>query len=134
MLKLFKQQFMKTNFFLVALLFLVSCKNKIEENNELPIPKSSLVELQYKTGSGNSSNEVTNLLGYGYDAKGFCDTTSARAKILDLTDSNGDIYMGNPNSASPLLISGNNYASFSEKVNNVNTVSYTHLDVYKRQI
>lgn len=122
--KLFKQQFMKTNYFLVALLFLISCNNGIEEINELPNPKSSLVELQYKTGSGNSSNEVTNLLGYGYDATGFCDTTSARAKILDLTDSNGDIYMGNPNSTSPLLISGNNYASFSEKVNNVNITNY----------
>lgn len=110
---------MKTYYFLVALLLLVSCKNEIEENNELPIPQSSLVELQYKTASGNSSNEVTNLLGYGYDAKGFCDSTSARAKILDLTDANGDIYMGNPNTTSSLLFGEKSYASFLEKVNNV---------------
>lgn len=71
MLKLFKQQFMKTNFFLVALLFLVSCKNRIEENNELPIPKSSLVELQYKQVQEIQVMKLLIYLGMGMMPKDF---------------------------------------------------------------
>jgi len=117
---------MKTYYFLFLLFFLVSC-NEEKVIDIIPIPQSSLVELQYKTGSGNSSTEVTNLLGYGFDATGFCDTISARAKILDLADSDHNIYMGNPNSFFPLLISGRNWADFSGKINNSDITNFTPL-------
>ncbi|NDP23006.1 MAG: hypothetical protein GZ091_18285 [Paludibacter sp.] len=118
---------MKTYYFLFLLFLLFSCKEENVVETELPIPQSSLVELQYKTGSGNSSNEDTNLLGYGYDAIGFCDTISARAKVLDLTGSSNNIAIDNPNTAFPLLISGGSFANFSEKVNNVNIINSSPL-------
>ncbi len=107
---------MKTFYYFILLIILFSCKVE----SELPSPPSTLVELQYPTGTGNSSNEVNGLLGYGYDANGFCDTISARAKILDLTDNSNDIFMGHPRSFTPTLFSGGDFADFSEKINNVN--------------
>ena len=64
---------------LVALF--VSCESAIDEK-ELPQVSSSLEEFKYPLGTGSSGDGVYGLLGYGYDATGFCDTVSVKAKVF----------------------------------------------------
>ena len=118
---------MKAYYLLFLTLFFVSCKNGVVDNNEPEISKSTLVELQYKTGTGNSSTEVNSLLGYGYDAKGFCDTVSARGKILDLSGLDNNILKGNPSTFYPFLISGGNLADFALKIKNEEFTNYSSI-------
>lgn len=105
---------------LLLLVFIVaSCKN--DEPNPAPVPKipTTSVDLIYPKGIGSSGDSLNGLLGYGYDATGFCDTISVRAKVLEsLPD--GDIAYDHPSSTFPTLISGVTFAALVNKINNPN--------------
>ena len=110
---------MKKQFCLLLLvLFFISCKDQpvVEEFQPLPSTKTDLV---YPTGSGHSGETRNGLVGYGYDATGFCDTISVRAKVLELLP-DGDLSIGNPNTTFPTLVSGSDFTQFLVSINNPN--------------
>jgi len=108
---------------LLLLVFIVaSCKN--DEPGPAPVPKAptTSADLTYPMGIGSSGDSINGLLGYGYDATGFCDTISVRAKVLESLP-NGDTFHGNPNSTFPTLISGASFTELTNKINNPNLFS-----------
>ena len=105
---------MKT-YLLVFLTFVFfSCSNRSNEPLPISIKPSTLTQLEYPSNTGNSGDKVTSLLGYGYDATGFCDSTSARAKILDL--SSLEFLSEKLNTANSILISANNFSELTKKL------------------
>ena len=67
-------------------------------------------------GIGSSGDTINGLLGYGYDATGFCDTISVRAKVLENLPK-GDLSIGNPSTTFPVLVSGADFAQFLGAIN-----------------
>jgi len=109
---------MKKNYCLLLLLVIIlaSCKNN-EPVLDLPIPPTTSTELTYPLGIGSSGDTINGLIGYGYDATGFCDTISVRAKVLENL-SIGDLSIGKPSTTFPTLVSGSDYAHFLVSINN----------------
>lgn len=113
---------MKKQFFLLLLLsFLVSCNELIDKPDLQSLPSTS-INLSYPAGNGTSGDAMNGLIGYGYDATGFCDTISVRAKIFESLPGD-DIFFGNPNTISPTLVSGGSYAELLNKINNPNIIT-----------
>jgi hypothetical protein len=107
---------MKT-YLLVFLTFVFfSCSNRSNEPPSISIKPSTLAQLEYPSNTGNSGDKVTSLLGYGYDATGFCDSTSARAKIIYL--SSLEFLSEGINTGYPTLISANNFSELTKKLSN----------------
>jgi len=108
---------MKKQYSLLLLIsFLISCSDPISKS-ELPTLPSTSINLLYPIGTGTSGETINGLLGYGYDATGFCDTVSVRAKVLTSLPG-GSVYFGNDNTFSPTIISGGNFADLLDKINN----------------
>jgi len=108
----------KTIALLLLLSILVSCydqSDKTELQTELQTSPSTSINLIYPSGSGYSGDSINGLLGYGYDATGFCDTISVRAKIFD---SLPDYSFGYPSTTFPTLING---SSFEDLINNIDS-------------
>jgi len=102
-------------FFLVFLFF--SCSDSTTEKlSDAIIPNATVTQLEYPTNTGNSGDKATSLLGYGYDATGFCDSTSGRAKIIDLSSIN--FISEGMNTSYPTLISGSNFSELTKKISN----------------
>ncbi len=79
---------MKIRNILILSLFLLSCEKANEPKPiEEVIPASTLTQLNYPN-QGGTSGDIAGLLGYGYDATGFCDTISVKAKIFDIDVNN----------------------------------------------
>lgn len=116
---------MKKNVCLLLLLvfILASCKN----NEPVDLPQTlttsttptTSTALTYPIGIGSSGDTINGLLGYGYDATGFCDTISVRAKVLESLP-NGDIFYGRPNTTFPTIVSGASFIQLMNKINNPN--------------
>ncbi|MPL86284.1 hypothetical protein SDC9_32264 [bioreactor metagenome] len=107
---------MKKEFFAFLLvIFFASCKDQVDDTKLIPIASSD-IELSYPTGIGTSGDEKYSLIGYGYDATGFCDTISVREKVLASFPAS-NLYLDYPNSASPTLISGGTFKELSDKIN-----------------
>lgn len=87
------------------LLFLFSCN--IDNESELSIPASTFTPLNNTTIGYNSGDLATSLLGYGYDASGFCDTTAGREKIVNLDQVN--TMLDHPTSSSSALVSADSF-------------------------
>ena len=107
---------MKSSLFFILTLVLFSCSNKSNEPLPVLIKPSTVSQLEYPSTGGNSGDKVTSLLGYGYDSTGFCDSTSGRAKILDL--SLLDINSDKINSTIPTFFSANNFNELTTKLSN----------------
>lgn len=99
---------------LIATLF-ASCNDQ-DEKKELQPLASSAIELSYPSGIGTSGDEKYGLIGYGYDATGFCDTISVKTKVL-ANFPNSSIYLDYPTSAFPTLVSGGTFKELSDKIN-----------------
>jgi len=106
---------------LFLLSFLVSCKDQPITQEYQPLP-SSITDLIYPIGIGSSGDKTIGLVGYGYDATGFCDTISVRAKVLESLP-NGDLSIGKPSTTFPTLISGSDFTQFLANINNPNFVN-----------
>jgi len=102
--------------FLLLLTFLVSCNDPISKSEQQTLPSTS-ISLIYPIGTGTSGDTSNGLLGYGYDASGFCDTISVRAKVLESLPA-GSIYYGGDNTVFPTIISGGNFGALLDKINN----------------
>jgi len=107
---------MKTYLFVFLAFVFFSCNDTTEQLSDTIIPSSTVVQLDYPSNTGNSGDKVTSLLGYGYDATGFCDSTSARAKIIDI--SSIEFLSEGMNSAYPTLFSANNFSELTNKLSN----------------
>ena len=107
---------MKTYLFVFFTLVFFSCSNSSNEPLPITIKPSTVTQLEYPLNTGNSGDKVTSLLGYGYDATGFCDSTSGRAKILDL--SLLEFLSDGMSTAYPTLISANNFSELTKKLSN----------------
>jgi len=108
---------MRTYLFVFLAFIFFSCNNStIEQLSETIIPNTTITQLEYPSNTGNSGDKVTSLLGYGYDATGFCDTTSGRAKILDLTLI--QIYSDEINHSYPTFLSANNFTELTNRLTN----------------
>ena len=102
---------------IIILCIFFSCTDNtdiIEDNQSAPA-LSSIVDLDYPLGTGTSGDATTGLVGYGYDASGLCDSTSARSKIVDLTSDR--ILISSSGSFSPTLLSVGDFSDFSKKMN-----------------
>jgi hypothetical protein len=115
----------KVSLFLLLSL-LMSC-NELPDQNELPgqielkpLPSSS-IRLAYPTGIGTSGDTINGLLGYGYDATGFCDTISVKVKVFDSLPS-GFIFFGKPYCMDATLFSGSNFMELSNKITNIHNI------------
>lgn len=117
---------MKTLFYFMTFLILMSSCAKTEsgtspaesqtESGTLPA-ESKLVKLEYPSGRGQQGDRLTNVLGYGYDANGICDTLSVKAKVLNLSNKDA-LGMGYINTAGPgNFISGNSFYDLSINMN-----------------
>lgn len=109
------------NLVLTALIvFSFASCNKSNEitSGELHSTPSKLTTLTALTLSGSSGDKSTSLLGYGFDASGFCDATSAREKIIDvhLAEDRVDIGYWNASGSGP-LISKKNYSDLIAYLN-----------------
>jgi hypothetical protein len=100
---------------LLLLVFVISCNDQSIPKEVQSLP-SSKVELVYPIGTGTSGDKTIGLVGYGYDATGFCDTISVRAKVLENLP-NGDLSIGKPSTTFPVLISGADFAQFLGTIN-----------------
>lgn len=88
----------------MALIILACSKTETEEE-----PVSTIIQLDYPVGYGQSGDTVTSTVGFGYDATGFSDTLSVRSKILNLNNSDL-IYKASLHSAGQgIEISGRSY-------------------------
>jgi len=105
----------KLSYLLVLILLQISCNNQQVVEVFQPLP-SSKVDLVYPIGVGSSGDKTLGLLGYGYDATGFCDTISVRAKVLENLPK-GDLSIGNPSTTFPVLVSGADFAQFLGVIN-----------------
>lgn len=113
---------MKKQFYLLLLLsFLVSCNDQTEKTELQPLPSSSM-DLLYPAGSGSSGDTINGLIGYGYDATGFCDTISVRAKVFEFIPDN-DLFFGNPRVTFPTLVTGGSFTELLNKINNPNIIT-----------
>ena len=109
---------MKTYFFVFLAFVFFSCNSTAEQLSETITP-SSVTQLEYPSNIGNSGDKVTSLLGYGYDATGFCDSTSGRAKVLDLNSL--ESYSDGINSSYSTLFSANSFSELTKKLSNSET-------------
>src|ERR1035437_5027261 len=103
---------------LLLLVFIVaSCKN----NEPIVVPKNPTTStaLTYPMGIGSSGDSINGLLGYGYDAAGFCDTISVRAKVLESLPK-GDISYDYPTESFSTLVSAASFTELTNKINNPN--------------
>lgn len=108
---------MKAYLYVVLVFVFFSCNNgTIEQLSDTIIPISTVTQLEYPSNTGNSGDKETSLLGYGYDATGFCDSTSARAKILNL--SSLEFLSEKLNTTYSTLISANNFSELTRKLAN----------------
>lgn len=113
---------MKKHYYLLLLLpFFFSCSDQnsnpeLQSSPDTSLLPSTSISFLYPTGTGTSGETKNGLLGYGYDATGFCDTISVRAKVFESLPG-GDIYFGNPSTVSPTIVNGN---SFTELINKIN--------------
>lgn len=110
----------KTLFLLIVTLF-VSCINQDEKTELEPIASSSFT-LNYPSNIGTSGDSINGLLGYGYDASGFCDTISVKAKIFDSLPVSR-LYFGHPSTTFPTLINGADFNELLSKLNYANGYS-----------
>jgi hypothetical protein len=107
---------MKKEFFTLLLVILfASCKDQVDKTELQPIP-SSAFELTYPSGIGTSGDKTYGLIGYGYDATGFCDTISVKTKVLASFPTSG-LYLDHPNTTFPTLVSGATFKELSDKIN-----------------
>jgi len=75
--------------FLLLTAFLISCNNENEpQATDKTVPVSVLTKLNFPDSIGSSGDATTSILGYGYDATGFCDSVSVKAKVLDMSSIN----------------------------------------------
>jgi hypothetical protein len=111
----------KLSYFFALVLLITACNDQQKETEFQPAT-SSKVDLVYPKGLGTSGDKTIGLVGYGYDATGFCDTISVKAKVLENL-SKSDINIDHPTGTFPVLISGGNFAQFSESVNNTNNLN-----------
>ena len=111
----------KQSCYLIVLLFLFSCKDPVVVEEFQP-SASVKTDLNYPIGNGTSGDKTIGLVGYGYDATGFCDTISVRAKVLESLPS-GDLSIGKPSTTFPTLVSGGDFTQFLANINNPNFVN-----------
>ena len=132
---LLKHKVMKKLSYLIVLLsLLTSCNNnqEVQQEEKFQPSPSSNVDLLYPIGVGSSGDEILGLLGYGYDATGFCDTISVRAKVLENIPK-GNLGIGYISSTFPVLVSGADFAqllgviNFPYNVNDCGVMLASHL-------
>jgi len=112
-----KKEFLR----LIIGVLIISCKDQVDNNELIPIASSS-IELSYPAGTGTSGDVKYGLIGYGFDATGFCDTISVKTKVLGSYPTY-NLYLDHPNSAFPTLVSGGNLKELTDRINIPNMVT-----------
>lgn len=98
-----------------SIFLLIACNNKVDEIAQpSPVP-SMVIQLNHPTGMGTSGDAVNDLLGYGYDLNGFCDTISVKAKVFS-TFPYFYLSIDHSNSSYPTLISAYSFDELSSKL------------------
>lgn len=100
---------------LLLLFIMVSCNDQKEPIEKAKTP-CSVVQLSYPQSAGTSGNGEYGLLGFGYDATGYRDTLSVKAKVVISFPTN-TLYTDHPNTSFPTILSGSNFKELSERVN-----------------
>lgn len=111
-------------------ILVLSC-NKTETNQ----PESTLINLNYPQGFGQSGDSLTSTVGFGYDATGICDTLSVKCKILNLNNQHY-LDINKINTSGPgVMISGYGYIDLLRNIeyypNRVNEPSISFLSHIK---
>lgn len=108
--------------FFLLFLIIQSCE---KANHQ--IETSTLIELDYPSDTGTSGEKELSVLGYGYDASGFNDTISVKAKVLNLHNKDW-LYTGTPRTSTPNLIYVDNLALLDEKRPFIKTYLSSHIN------
>jgi len=104
---------MKIFYLAIISILILSCNRDDEKD---PEPASTLTELNYPSGQGYSGNDVSSVIGYGYDATGLCDTLSIKSKVFNINFPQNLLILPIYYSGSKNLIGGYNYYDFLRNI------------------